>query len=204
MTAGAPNQKSRYHIMMRKFKVFFIAALVAAALTGCGDKDEIKAPSGDSDSASAEKIRPDQEMRNAQIFLYNKGLRTTDVYADFIKKFEKYDSTIAWGLKVNFFDSTGKEISNLEADSGLIRERTNMMVAYGHVVVISQDSSRLETEQLSWNAMENKIETDKFVTIVQHGDTLTGYGLEADQRLTHITIKKQVSGRLKNTQSIEP
>ncbi|SYZ74512.1 conserved hypothetical protein [Candidatus Zixiibacteriota bacterium] len=190
--------------MMKNYKSALIFALFAFILTGCGEKEELKAPSGDADSVSAGEIRPDQELRNAQIYLYNKGLRTTDVYADFIKKFEKHDSTIAWGLKVDFFDSTGKEISNLSADSGLIRERTNMMVAYGHVSVISQDSSHLETEELSWNAMENKIETDKFVTIVQHGDTLTGYGLEADQRLTHIKIKNQVSGRLKNSQNIEP
>jgi LPS export ABC transporter protein LptC len=204
MTAGAPNRKSRYHIMMKKFNAYVVIVALALIIAGCGNKDEIKAPSDGADSTEVGIVRPDQEMRNAQIFLYNKGVRTTDVYADFIKKFEKYDSTIAWGLKVDFFDSTGKEISNLKADSGLIREKTNMMFAYGHVVVITQDSSQLETEELVWNAMENKIETDKFVTIVQHGDTLTGYGLEADQRLTHITLKRQVRGRLKNTQNIEP
>ena len=40
------------------------------------------------------------------------------------------------------------------------------------------------------------IETEKFVTIIQHGDTIQGYGLEADQRLKNIKIKKHVTGTL--------
>ncbi len=175
--------------------------LLAAA---CGEKNEIKAPPAGSDSLTAVKVRPDQQLRNARILLYNKAILTSDVRADSIEKYEKQDSALAWKLDVHFFDSTGSEISTLVADSGLVREHINLMVANGHVVVISEDSSKLETDQLVWNAQKNTIETDKFVTLIQHGDTLTGYGLEADQRLNKIKIKKQISGRLKNTEGIEP
>jgi len=178
--------------------------VLAAVLINCGSKNEIKAPASGPDSTSAHKIRPDQQLRNARIFLYNKATRTTDIRADYIEKYDKFDSTLAWNLKVDFFDSAGNEISNLTADSGLVRERTNSMVANGHVIVVSADSSRLETEQLLWNARDNKIETDKFVRIIQKGDTTTGYGLEADQKLTRIRIKKQVSGALKSTEGVEP
>ncbi len=170
---------------------------------GCASKNEIKAPPGGADSL-AMVVRPDQQIRNAQIFFYSKATRKTEILADYIEKYEKQDSTLAWGLTVYFYDSTGKEISNLVADSGLVRERTNMMVANGNVKVLSEDSSLLLTEQLLWNARESKIETDKFVTIIQKGDTLTGYGLEADERLSKITIKKQVSGRFQDTKELEP
>ena len=171
---------------------------------GCGSENEIKAPPAGTDSLGMAKIRPDQQLRNARILLYEKALLTTDIKADSIEKYEKQDSTLAWKLDVRFFDSTGKKISTLSADSGLVRERTNLMTANGHVVVVSEDSSKLMTEQLLWNAQKNKIETDKFVTLIQHGDTLTGYGLDADQKLNKIRIKNQVSGKLKNTQGIEP
>jgi len=180
---------------------------VIAAMTiygGCGSENEIKAPPAGTDSLGMAKIRPDQQLRNARILLYEKALLTTDIKADSIEKYEKQDSTLAWKLDVRFFDSTGKKISTLSADSGLVRERTNLMTANGHVVVVSEDSSKLMTEQLLWNAQKNKIETDKFVTLIQHGDTLTGYGLDADQKLNKIRIKNQVSGKLKNTQGIEP
>jgi len=184
-------------------KLSFVSLFVLLFLTGCGSNDEIKAPPGGADSSAA-IIRPDQQIRNAQIFFYNKAIRTTDILADYIEKYEKQDSTLAWGLRVNFYDSTGREISNLVADSGLVRERTNMMVANGHVVVVSEDSSLLYTEQLLWNARESKIETEEFVTIIQKGDTLTGYGLEADEKLTKIKIKRQVSGTIKSAKELEP
>jgi LPS export ABC transporter protein LptC len=180
-----------------------LSVAVAVSFWGCGNKNEIKAPPAGVDSLAVAKIRPDQEMRNARIYLYNKAIITTDIKADYIEKYEKLDSTLAWKLNVHFFDSTGKELSNMVADSGLVRERTNIMIANGHVVVISEDNSKLETEQLLWNAQKNKIETDKFVRIIQNEDTLTGYGLEADQRLKKIKIKKQVSGNIRKTEDME-
>ncbi len=183
--------------------VYLLAVGTILLVIGCASKSEIKAPPGGGDTLTA-VIRPDQQMRNAQIFFYDKATRKTEILADYIEKYEKQDSTLAWGLTVYFYDSTGKEISNLVADSGLVRERTNMMVANGNVKVLAEDSSLLFTEQLLWNARESKIETDKFVTIIQKGDTLTGYGLEADEGLSKITIKKQVSGRFKDTKELEP
>jgi LPS export ABC transporter protein LptC len=181
-----------------------LAILILSALIfGCAEKNEIKAPGMVADSVAVTKARPDQQLRNARIYLYNQAVRTTDIQADYIEKYERQDSSLAWVLRVGFFDSTGKEISNLVSDSGLVRERTGLMIANGHVVVVTEDSSRLETEQLVWNAREDKIKTDKFVRIVQHGDTLTGYGLEADQRLTRIKILHQVSGKMKNSEETE-
>jgi LPS export ABC transporter protein LptC len=190
--------------MMNKVILYVAAILPVLLLAGCGTKNEIKAPAGGADSTMADILRPDQQIRNARIYLYNGAMRTTDVLADYIEKYEKQDSTLAWKLQVHFFDSTGREISNLVADSGLIRERTNTMVANGHVVVIGEDSSRLETEQLFWNGRNNKIETNRFVRVIQEGDTINGqFGLEADQRLTHIKIKA-ASGVMKDAEEIAP
>ena len=190
--------------MMNKRILYITAVMTIFLSAGCGNKDEIKAPASGTDSTMADIIRPDQQIRNARISLYNGSARTTDVLADYIEKYEKQDSTLAWKLQVHFFDSTGHEISNLVADSGLIRERTNTMVANGHVVVVGEDGSRLETEQLFWNGRNNKIETNRFVRVIQQGDTINGqFGLEADQKLTHIKIKA-ASGVMKNAEEIAP
>jgi LPS export ABC transporter protein LptC len=179
--------------------------LAILLLTGCGNKDDIKTPSGEADSTLANVLRPDQQIRNAKIYLYNGAVKTTDVRADYIEKYEKQDSTLAWKLEVHFFDSTGHEISNLVSDSGLIRERISTMVANGHVVAVGEDGSRLETEQLFWNGRDNKIETNRFVRVITpEKDTINGqFGLEADQRLRHIKIKA-ASGVVQNADKIAP
>lgn len=173
--------------------IFFVMAL----LTGCSGGDDIKS-TAESDSTEV-VIRPDQILKDTRITLYNGALKTTDLIADSIEKYEANDSSLAWNLKVHFFDSTGKEISYLEADSGLVREKTNSMEVFGHVIVISQDSAKLFTEQLKYDVLTDSITTDKFVKIVQRGDTIKGYGLVADQRLNKTRILKQVTGTLQNT-----
>ncbi len=192
-------------IMGRNFEVGIISGLlILLAAVSCSDKDEIKAPGvASADSAAAVVLRPDQQTRGANFSLYDGSVKTTDVKADYIEKYTKQDSTMAWGLDVVFFNSEGEQTSKLIADSGLIRESINWMVANGNVVVINEDGSRLETQQLFWFGNEEKIRSDSFVTIYQYGDTLQGYGLETDRELKRVRIKRQVTGTLKDTEKIE-
>jgi LPS export ABC transporter protein LptC len=173
-------------------------------MLGCGEKNEIKAPGvGEADSSTTTRMRPDQQISGAEIALFDGPVRTTVIKADYIEKFNKQDSTLAWGLDVHFYDSEGKESSHLVADSGLVRETTKMLVANGNVVVVTpEDSAWLKTEQLFWNGRSEMITTEKFVTICQHGDTLQGYGLEADRGLKRIKIKRQVKGTVKQTKEL--
>ena len=76
------------------------------------------------------------------------------------------------------------------------------MEVFGNVVVTTSDSAILYTEQLRHNTANDMIETDKFVTIIQHGDTIQGYGLEADRGLKNIKIKKNVTGTLQGTEEV--
>lgn len=182
-----------------------LVGLIICAVCGCTEKNEIKAPGvSQADSLESTGIRPDQQIRGASIGLFSGSIKTTDIKADYIEKYNKLDSTLAWGLDVHFFDSEGKEASHLVADSGLVREMIKWMAANGHVVVITEDDARLETEQLIWKGREEVfiVEDDIFVTIYQHGDTLTGYGLEADQELRRVKIKKPVGGVLRSTEGI--
>jgi len=181
-----------------------LGLFVLLSAGGCGDKDEIKAPGiASADSTAAIPLRPDQQTRGANFSLYDGSVKTTDVKADYIEKYSKQDSILAWGLDVVFFNSEGEQTSKLIADSGLIRESINWMVANGNVVVINEDGSRLETQQLFWFGNEEIIKSDSFVTIYQFGDTLRGYGLETDRELKRVRIKRQVTGTLQDTEKIE-
>ena len=189
--------------MRNGIPAIFVFAILALIL-GCGEKNEIKAPGvGEADSSATTRMRPDQQISGAEIALFSGPVRTTLIKADYIEKFNKQDSALAWGLDVHFYDSEGKESSHLVADSGLVRETTKMLVANGNVVVVTpEDSAWLKTEQLFWNGRSEMITTEKFVTIYQHGDTLQGYGLEADRGLKRVKIKRQVKGTVKQTKEL--
>lgn len=178
----------------------FTLLVALLALSGCTSQDSATrnvATLGDS------VPKPDTEVKGAKIDLFDKQEKTTEILARRILKFDAKDSTMGYEVTANFFDSTGKVISTVVGDSALIRENTNHLYIYGHVVVRSEDSTQLDTDFLHWNPTIKKIQTDSFVKIYRHGDVATGWGMEANQTLTRVKILNQVSGTIQNVGAYE-
>lgn len=172
-----------------------LVLLVAAfAITGCGRQD---GRSANSNTVIDTTNRPDAIVAGATIFLYEGTIVTTEIKAELIHKFDVIDSTMGYVLDINVMDSSGSVVSTIVGDSGVIREHDNSLYLFGNVVVLTDDSTKLETDNLRWDPDRNKIETEAFVKITQDGDIITGWGLESDRSLSHIKILKQVSGTLK-------
>jgi LPS export ABC transporter protein LptC len=140
---------------------------------------------------------PDSELSDAKIYLYNRGQVKTEILAKKIFKFVDLDSTMAYGVDVDIYDSTGKATTQIVGDSGVIREGKGQVDIYGNVVVIADDSIRLESDYLYWLSATEKIQTDAFVKITIGEDmVVTGWGMEADQDLFPFRILNQVSGQV--------
>jgi LPS export ABC transporter protein LptC len=181
--------------MREKYRIFVIAALagfLALLVLGCGE-DKV---SSEGVENLTEGVQPDQVTHNAHIFLYKAGHKTTDLTADEIRQFTTLDSAVANNLTVDFFDTTGARVSTLTAREGYIREKDQYLAVTGSVVVIGEDSVRLETEYLEWDGDKDSVVTDSFVTVIDKGDTLMSYGFQSDPRLKDVTFKHRVSGRL--------
>jgi len=141
---------------------------------------------------------PDQILENSVIIFTVNGIKSTVVKAKYIEKYLAQDLTKAAELYVDFFDSEGKHTSVLVADSGDIQERKQLMEVRGQVVVTTDKGVKLETKRLRWDPNTAKIITDDFVKITRGQDVVTGYGMESDQELKRIKIKKNVSGEIEN------
>jgi LPS export ABC transporter protein LptC len=180
--------------------IFAAAAVcLTVAIGGCNSDQtsEARKP-GVNDSAN----RPDTEVYRAQISLYDRGRVTTAIQAEKIRKFDQQDSTMAYKLDVDTYDSTGGVTSHIVGDSGIIRESTNLMRIFGNVVVDTDEGTRLETDYLTWNPIANKIETDAFVRFTRDEDVITGWGFEANRSMTRFKVLNQVSGTITNTEDV--
>lgn len=175
-----------------------VIGVLAVLCTGCGDEGTTTL-----DDRTSGLVEPDQITYNAHIYLYKGGRKTTDLIADEIQHFTRLDSAVAANLLIHFFDSTGERISTLTAQRGYIKEKDNFLAVSGSVVVIGRDSARLETEYLEWDGAKDSVVTDSFVTVIEGGSILMSYGFQSDPELKDITFKRQVSGRLTETEPIE-
>ena len=93
---------------------------------------------------------------------------------------------------IEFYDEHGAVRTTLVAESGEYYEDKRNMLAFGNVVVNSVDGDVLETDSLLWSDTEKKILSDSFVKLTRGGDVITGYGLECDEDLGSVNIKRNV------------
>jgi LPS export ABC transporter protein LptC len=166
-------------------QVWIIILLGLFGLAGC-DKEQIA--STDQAALTDSTLRPDSEVSGARIYLYDRGRVTTEIVAEKIVKFEALDSTMAYTLDIDVYDSTGAATANIVGDSGIIWEGTGNLSIFGNVVVITTDSFKLETEYLYWDS--------EVVRLTKGEDVITGWGLQADQRLHSTKILSRVSGTI--------
>ena len=138
---------------------------------------------------------PDSIIEKANIVLTSEGKREAVIDADTLIVFDKEDSTIAKNVKVDFYDENGIYRSTMTARDGLVRQKQQYITAWGDVVVAS-DSSRLLTQSLKWDPLRKLILTDDFVELHRGRDVVTGYGMEADNKLENVRILRDVKGKI--------
>ena len=79
-----------------------------------------------------------------------KAILTAPVNLDFTHLSFKY-SEFPEGLKIIFFNNKNEE-NTVVADYGILYNQTKIVDLQGNVVLLSHDGSRLETDQMYWDA----------------------------------------------------
>lgn len=115
------------------------------------------------------------------------------VIAAMVYEFENGDREFPKGLYIEFYNEFGKLESTLRANEAKFFKKENQWRGRGKVEVKNiEKNEQLNTEELFWKPAEEKIFTEKFVTIRQQGDVIYGEGLEAKQDMSDYIIKKPV------------
>lgn len=176
-------------------KGIYILASALLLMTACSETEK------QSEQTTLGRI-PDSILEQATIIMTSAGYKQAVVYADTLFVYEKEDSTTAQNVKVDFYNDRGELQSILTARRGLVRQKQEMFSVWGDVVV-KNDSSRLETQSLHWDAKRSLITTEDFVKFNRRGDLITGYGMEADSKLENVRILRDVRGRIMDIPSSE-
>lgn len=96
------------------------------------------------------------------------------------------------GLQVEFFNEENEK-STLEADYGIIYEKTNLIDLQGNVVLVTADSTRLEASQLFWDQNLSWVFTDKPNKIrFPNGALNEGQGFDSNQNFGNFRSRTNV------------
>ncbi len=106
-------------------------------------------------------------------------------------EFKSGDQQYPKGIFIIFYEVDGKKSSTLEANHAVYNKAEDLYTATGNVIVKSYiKKEQLNTEELKWKRNEERIFTDKFVTIETEDDIHMGEGMTAKQDFSSWKILK--------------
>jgi LPS export ABC transporter protein LptC len=169
--------------------IFILLAIIVFQIAGCSDT---KINPGVEKSLSGSDM-PSTESWNFEIMFYGENAKLSAIlYADHALTYDEKRLKLLSKMKVDFYDSNQTVSTWLTADSGKVDDNIGMIYAIGNVITANDSGTVLKTEQLAWRKKDEKIITDKFVTVTSKKEDIQGYGFESDQHIRNWVIFKPV------------
>ncbi len=134
---------------------------------------------------------PLREVENMELFYSQNSTVKVKMKTPLVHEFKNSDQEFPKGIYLEFYDALGNLESTLTANHAFYFKAENKWRGRGDVVVRNViKEEQLNTEELFWTPSNQRIFTEKFVTIRQQGDVIYGEGMEAKQDLSDFEIKK--------------
>ena len=125
-----------------------------------------------------------------------KAILTAPLHLDYTHLSFQY-SEFPEGLKIIFYNNENQE-NTVIADYGILYNQTKIVDLQGNVVLLSHDGSRLETDQMYWDAEKEWLFTEKAFTFES-----VDYNLAATRLDTNKEFSKFQTGKLSGTIAVE-
>ncbi len=97
------------------------------------------------------------------------------------------------GMKVFTYNQFGVEESHLTAEYGTMIENNGQisrLTVRNNVHVLNKKGEEMNTEELNWDHVNDRVWTDRFIKIVTKDEIIYGEGFESNQDFTSYVIKK--------------
>ena len=158
----------------------FSAAVGVTLLVACSNVEN-KEP--------LEYTGPLSQAENVELFFSENERVKIRMTAEVAYEFQNGDREFPKGVFIEMYDVTGKVTSTLRANHAYYFKTEDHWRGRGAVELKNlEKQQQLNTEELFWKPKDQKVYTDKFVTIRQDGDVLYGQGLTANEDLSDYVI----------------
>lgn len=166
---------------MPKYLNLFILALAITAFS-CNDNNtkEILLYDG-----------PLREAENIELYSSEDDRIKLKLSAALLYEFQNGDREFPKGVYIEFYNEFGRISSTIRTNYAYFFKEEDKWRGEGNVEVKNiEKNEQLNTEELFWKPKDQKIFTEKFVTIRRQSDVIYGEGLDATQDLSLYKILK--------------
>lgn len=132
---------------------------------------------------------PLQEAEDLELYYSESATVKVKLETPKLLEFANGNREFPEGLYMEFYDANGKMTTTLTANEAVYFKDQERWRGRGNVVIKSiENNQELKTEELYWKPDEEKMYTDKFVTITLPDQILYGRGLVAKQDFSSYEI----------------
>lgn len=122
-------------------------------------------------------------------YLTADGVRSGVVRADSAYQFNDSSVNHLFGVDMTLFDDDGRPRAHLTAETGVLQQRTEEMVARGNVVLrVQEQGVVVETSELFYDPQGERIWSDSASTMRRNGQTQRGTCFESDLQFTNVRV----------------
>lgn len=167
-------------------KTFWQAAILCSCLFVFGCENDVEKV-----NATNERQPNIEEAFKIESYLSEGGRQRAKLVAPYMKRYTLDTSYLEFprSLHVNFYDSSGKVESQVDALYGKYLETQSKVYLRDSVVAFNVKGDTLRTPDLWWDQNTRKFYTDKEVRFKSASKIIYGgKGFTADQDLSHYTI----------------
>ena len=193
----AENSRSRWK---RTFILLGVGAVLIALLAWMlgESKPQPNAP----ESVLLGENSPDSIIEKLHLISTIQGQKRWEMFADSARLYQNQKQAYADNVYCQYYKGD-RIVSTLTAEKAVINTETNATEAEGHVELIVENGSKLETDKLNWDPDKDEIRTDSSVHVFKGSDDITATGLAADTQLNNVRFMRNVHTQVRDTNEIE-
>ena len=180
---------------MRRTSHAAVALVVAASLVSaaCSNARDGSTPGAEGpallDSA-------DQVAFGFRTLVTDGGLLRAEIFADTAVFLDQNTRASLRNVHGDFFGATGAKEATLTALVGTLNTRSNVLEAWGNVVITSVDGRVLKSPMIRFIQSQNQVSSDSSFVLTEPGEKeIRGVGFRADPSLNAVEVLKVQSGR---------
>ncbi len=161
--------------------------VIASACTDLSDLEE-----DITNEQLADSLLSVTESSNVEMDLIEDGHRVVTIRTPFAATYhheERARTEMENSVNVVVRDTLGNTKTEVTSVNATYWSKDSEFHFRDSVFVTTDQGRTLNTESLNWYQEERRINTEEFVIITTETDSITGYGLNADEDLTNYTIR---------------
>ncbi len=195
-----PEEEPR-SIRLKRYFWFLGAAVLLIGLLALGLLKSKPASTG-SETLSQGENSPDAIIEKFHLVSTVQGKKRWEYYADVARLYQNQKEAYSDNVYAQYYKKD-KLTSTLTADHATVNTDTNATQAEGHVELIVENGSKLETDKLNWDPDTDMIKTEGWVHVYKGEDEITAVGMVADTQLNNIRFTKDVQTKVRDTRELE-